>query len=312
MSKVLIIGAGGVGSVVTKKCAMLPEYFEEICLASRDKAKCDAIAKDLPRPITTAQVDAHRPRKLVALIKSVKPDLVINVALPYQDLDIMDACLKTGVHYLDTASYEPVNEMKFAYHWQWDYHERFKEKGLMALLGCGFEPGMSNLFTAYAKKHHFDEIHYLDIIDGNATEHDQPFASSFNPEVNIRKVIQKGKYFEEGEWITTPALSQGRVYYFPEGIGERNIYLMYHEELESLVKHFPEMKRARFWKTFSDSYLNQLRVLKEIGMTSITPIKHHGKDIIPLQFLTTLLPDPSSLDVKPKGTNLHRLFNSWG
>ena len=301
MSRVLIIGAGGVGSVVAHKCAQVPEIFSEICLASRTVAKCDEIASQLNRPIRTEQIDADNVPELVKLIRDCKADLVINVALPYQDLHIMDACLETGVDYLDTANYEPRDEAKFCYKWQWDYHERFREKGIMALLGSGFDPGVTNVFTAWAKKKHFDEIQTLDIIDCNAGDHGQPFATNFNPEINIREVTQRGKYFENGVWKETDPLSHCEVFDFPEGIGPKKIYLLYHEELESLKKHYPEIKRGRFWMTFSDNYLNHLNVLQGIGMTSIEPVNFQGQEIVPLQFLKAVLPDPGSLGPLTKG-----------
>ncbi len=301
MSRVLIIGAGGVGSVVAHKCAQVPEVFSEICLASRTHSKCEAIAAQIDRPIRTEQVDADNVPRLVGLIKDFKPELVINVALPYQDLHIMDACLETGVDYLDTANYEPPDEAKFCYKWQWDYQQRYREKGIMALLGSGFDPGVTNVFTAWAKKKHFDEIHTLDIIDCNAGEHGRPFATNFNPEINIREVTQRGKFYEDGQWRETDPLSVCRTFDFPEGIGPCNIYLLYHEELESLVKHMPGIKRGRFWMTFSDNYLNHLNVLQGIGMTSIEPIDYQGQQIIPLQFLKAVLPDPGSLGPLTKG-----------
>ncbi len=301
MSKVLIIGAGGVGQVVTHKCAQVPEVFSEICLASRTVSKCEKIAAQIKRPIRTEQVDADNVPELVALIKDFKPALVMNIALPYQDLHIMDACLETGVDYLDTANYEPLDEAKFCYKWQWEYDERFKERGIMALLGSGFDPGVTNVFTAWAKKTQFDEIHELDIIDCNAGEHGQPFATNFNPEINIREVTAPAKHYENGEWIETKALSKSKIFEFPEGIGPRKIYQMYHEELESLVKHIPEIKRARFWMTFSDNYLKHLEVLQNIGMTRIDPIKFQGQEIVPLQFLKALLPDPASLGPLTQG-----------
>jgi len=301
MSRVLIIGAGGVGQVVTHKCAQVPEVFTEICLASRTVSKCEKIAAQLKRPIRTEKLDADNVAETVALIKSFKPDLVINVALPYQDLAIMDACLETGVDYLDTANYEPPDEAKFCYGWQWEYQERFKEKGIMALLGSGFDPGVTNVFTAYAAKHHFDEIHELDIIDCNAGDHGQPFATNFNPEINIREVTAKGKYYEDGNWIEIDPMSISDTYDFPEGIGPKKIYLLYHEELESLVKFFPSIKRARFWMTFSDNYLKHLEVLQNVGMTRIDPVNYNGQEIIPLQFLKALLPDPGSLGPLTKG-----------
>lgn len=301
MSKVLIIGAGGVGGVVTHKCAQLPEVFSEIVLASRTEAKCKAIANQLPRPIRTAQVDADNVDQLAELLIKEKPSLVINVALPYQDLSIMDACLKAGVHYLDTANYEPPHEAKFEYSWQWAYQEKFEKAGLMALLGSGFDPGVTNVYTAYIKKHHLDEIHELDIIDCNAGDHGQPFATNFNPEINIREVTAKGRYWHNGQWVETDPLSVKDSFDFPEGIGPKDIYLMYHEELESIAKHFPEIKRARFWMTFSQNYLTHLKVLENVGMTRIDPVNYNGTEVIPLQFLKAVLPDPSSLGPLTKG-----------
>ena len=297
--KVLIIGAGGVGNVVVKKCAMNPEVFSEVVLASRTKRKCDAIAEEcakigLPTKIETAQVDADNVPELVALINKVKPFMVINVALPYQDLTIMDACLETGVHYMDTANYEPKDVAKFEYSWQWAYQERFKAAGLMALLGCGFDPGVTQVFTAYANKHHFDEMHYLDIIDCNAGDHGKAFATNFNPEINIREITQKGKYWENGEWVEIEAMSIHKPIDYP-GIGPKESYVLYHEELESLVKNFPTLKRARFWMTFGQQYITHLNVLENVGMTSIKPIKFQGMDIVPLEFLKAVLPEPSSL-----------------
>lgn len=301
MSRVLIIGAGGVGQVVTHKCAQVPEVFSEICLASRTVSKCEKIAAQLKRPIRTEKLDADNVAETVALIKSFRPDLLINVALPYQDLAIMDACLETGVDYLDTANYEPPDEAKFCYGWQWEYQERFKAKGIMALLGSGFDPGVTNVFTAHAAKHHFDEIHELDIIDCNAGDHGQPFATNFNPEINIREVTAKGKYYENGNWIEIDPMSVSDTYDFPEGIGSKKIYLLYHEELESLVKFFPTIRRARFWMTFSDNYLKHLEVLQNVGMTRIDPVIYNGQEIVPLQFLKALLPDPGSLGPLTKG-----------
>jgi len=301
MSRVLIIGAGGVGQVVAHKCAQVPDVFSEIMLASRTREKCDRIAAQIKRPIKTAKVDADNVRETVSLIQSFKPKLVINVALPYQDLPIMDACLETGVDYLDTANYEPRDEAKFCYKWQWEYHDRFKEKRIMALLGSGFDPGVTNVYAAYAKKHHFDEITELDIIDCNAGDHGKPFATNFNPEINIREITQRGKYWENGAWVETDPLSVSKVYNFPGGIGDKKIYLLYHEELESLVKHIPTIKRARFWMTFSDNYLKHLEVLQNVGMTRIDPVMFEGKEIIPIQFLKALLPDPASLGPLTRG-----------
>jgi saccharopine dehydrogenase (NAD+, L-lysine-forming) len=305
MSKVLIIGAGGVGHVVAHKCAQVPEVFSEIMLASRTKSKCDAIAASVKertgRTIETAALDADNVAETVALIKSFQPKLVLNVALPYQDLALMDACLETGVDYLDTANYEPLDEAKFEYKWQWAYQDRFKEKGLMALLGSGFDPGVTNVYCAYAQKHLFDEIHELDIIDCNAGDHGQPFATNFNPEINIREITQRGRYWERGEWVETDPLSWRMSYDFPEGIGPKDCYLMYHEELESLVQNIRGLKRARFWMTFSQNYLNHLKVLEGIGMTSIEPVDYHGQQIVPLQFLKAVLPEPGSLGPLTKG-----------
>jgi saccharopine dehydrogenase (NAD+, L-lysine-forming) len=301
MSRVMIIGAGGVGHVVAHKCAQVPEVFSDIMLASRTQSKCDAIAAGIKRPIQTAQVDADNVPELVSLIRSYKPEMIINVALPYQDLHIMDACLETGVNYLDTANYEPLDEAKFCYRWQWEYQDRFKEKGLMALLGSGFDPGVTNVFTAYAKKHHFDRMDELDIIDCNAGDHGKPFATNFNPEINIREVTQEGKYFSEGQWVETRPMEFFKSFDFPEGIGPKKIFLLYHEELESLTHHFSEIKKARFWMTFSENYLNHLKVLENVGMTRIDPVMYQGKEIVPLQFLKALLPDPASLGPLTQG-----------
>jgi saccharopine dehydrogenase (NAD+, L-lysine-forming) len=270
-------------------------------LASRTKEKCDKIAAQLPRPIQTAKLDADNVAETVALIKEFKPDLLLNVALPYQDLHLMDACLETGVHYMDTANYEPLDEAKFEYKWQWAYQDRFKEKGLMALMGSGFDPGVTNVFCAHAAKHHFDEIHELDIIDCNAGDHGQAFATNFNPEINIREITQRGRYWERGEWVETDPLSWSMTYDFPEGIGPKKCYLLYHEELESLVLHLKGLKRARFWMTFSDQYLTHLKVLENIGMTRIDEIDYNGQKIAPIQFLKAVLPDPGSLGPLTKG-----------
>lgn len=297
----MIIGAGGVGTVVAHKMASMPEVFTEIMLASRTKSKCDAIAKKIGgNRIQTAQVDADKVPELVELINSFKPDIVVNVALPYQDLTIMDACLETGVAYLDTANYEPKDEAKFEYKWQWAYHDRYKEAGLTAILGCGFDPGVTSIFTAYAAKHHFDEIHYLDIVDCNAGDHGKPFATNFNPEINIREVTQKGKYWENGQWITTEPHEIHKPLTYPE-IGARESYLIYHEELESLVKNFPTIKRARFWMTFGEEYLTHLRVIQNIGMASIEPVRFKGVDIVPIEFLKAVLPNPGELGENYKG-----------
>ncbi|AEE54153.1 saccharopine dehydrogenase family protein [Haliscomenobacter hydrossis] len=299
MSKVLIIGAGGVGRVVVYKCAQHPEVFSEILVASRTKSKCDVIVNDVKRDtghqnITTAGVDAEDVPALVALIRSFQPKLVIHVALPYQDLTIMEACLQTGVNYLDTANYEPKDEAKFEYSWQWALQDRFKQAGLTAILGCGFDPGVTGVFTAYAAKHYFDEMHYLDIIDANAGSHGKAFATNFNPEINIREVTQKGRYWENGQWIYTEPHEIWKDINYPD-VGPKRSYVIYHEELESLVKNYPTLKRARFWMTFGDEYLTHLRVIQNIGMAGIEPVKYKGIDVIPLEFLKAVLPDPGDL-----------------
>jgi len=301
MAKVLIVGAGGVGQVVTHKCAQLPEVFEQIVLASRTEEKCRRIAAQIKRPIATAQVDADDVAQMTALLEREKPALVINVALPYQDLSIMDACLAAGVDYVDTANYEPPDEAKFEYKWQWAYQDRFREQERMALLGSGFDPGVTNVFTAWLHKHEFDAIDTLDIIDCNAGEHGQGFATNFNPEINIREVTARGRYWENNRWQSTDPLSVSRMFDFPEGIGPKKIYLLYHEELESLARHYPNLRRARFWMTFSENYLTHLRVLENVGMTRIDPVVFEGRDIVPIKFLKALLPDPASLGPLTKG-----------
>ncbi|MCE8026009.1 MULTISPECIES: saccharopine dehydrogenase family protein [Halomonadaceae] len=304
MSKVLIIGAGGVGGVVTHKCAQHPEVFSEICLASRNEAKCKAIAAQLDRPIQTAQVDADSVDDLVALIESFKPDVLIHVALPYQDLTIMEACLQTGVPYLDTANYEHPDEAKFEYKEQWAFHDRYVKAGNMATLGCGFDPGMTNIYCAYAQKNLFDEIHRIDILDANGGDHGYPFATNFNPEINIREITAKGRYWEKGEWKETDPLAVKRKFDF-DGIGEKDIYLLYHEELESLSQNIKGLERIRFWMTFSEKYITHLKVLENVGMTSIEPIEVGGTRIAPLEFLKAVLPDPASLGPRTKGkTNI--------
>lgn len=301
MAKVLIIGAGGVGAVVAHKCASVPEVFSEIVIASRTLSKCNKVASAIGKDnITTAQVDADNVAETIELINQHQPDLLINVALPYQDLPLMEACLATKTNYMDTANYEPKDEAKFEYKWQWAYHDRFKEAGIMALLGCGFDPGVTSIYTAYAAKHHFDEIHYLDIVDCNAGDHGKAFATNFNPEINIREITQKGKYWENGDWKEIEAMSIHKPINYPN-IGEKESYLLYHEELESLVKNYPTIKRARFWMTFGQKYINVLNVLQEVGLTSIKPINYEGKEIVPLQFLKAVLPEPSSLGEGYKG-----------
>ena len=298
MSKIIIIGAGGVGQVVAHKCAQHPEVFSQIMLASRTKSKCDKIAQGIEAKygvkIKTAKIDAEDVPALAKLIRRFKPFMVINVALPYQDLTIMDACLEAGVHYLDTANYEPKDEAKYQYSWQWAYQDKFKAAGLMATLGCGFDPGVTNVFTAHAAKHHFDEIHTLDIVDANAGSHGKAFATNFNPEINIREITQNGKYYENGEWKEIPPFSIMKALNYPD-IGPKNSYVIYHEELESLVKHFPTLQRARFWMTFGEEYLTHLRVIQNIGMAGIEPILFKGKKIVPLEFLKAVLPNPGDL-----------------
>ena len=295
MGRVLIIGAGGVGTVVAKKVAQNSDIFTDIMLASRTQSKCDKIASEITNvKIQTAAVDADNVAELVALMREFKPDLCINVALPYQDLHTMDACLEAGVHYLDTANYEPLDEAKFEYSWQWAYQEKFREAGLTAILGCGFDPGVTGVFTAHAAKHHFDEIHYLDIVDCNGGDHHKAFATNFNPEINIREITQKGKYWENGQWVETEPQEIHLPLTYPS-IGVRESYLLYHEELESLVKNFPTIKRARFWMTFGQEYLTHLRVMQNIGITRIDPIMYNGVEIVPIQFLKAILPNPGEL-----------------
>lgn len=301
MKKILIIGAGGVGSVVAHKCAQLPDVFPHITLASRTKAKCDAIAAQLPRKIDTAQVDADNVPQLTKFLKKLKPELVINVALPYQDLHIMDACLAAGVNYLDTANYEPLDTAKFEYKWQWAYHNKFRKAGLMALLGSGFDPGVTSVYCTWIRKHFIPNVDTIDIIDCNAGNHGHPFATNFNPEINIREVTAKGRYFKEGKWVETAPLSVNAPFAMPEDLGTLNVYLMYHEELESLAKFFPGLKQARFWMSFSDNYLKHLEVLQNVGMTRIDPVNFNGTEIVPIQFLKALLPDPASLGPRTKG-----------
>ena len=304
MGKVLVIGAGGVSSVTIHKMAQLKDQFKEITLASRTIQNCKKIKNKIKSKfnidIRIEELDADNVSETSNIISKYNPELVINLALPYQDLNIMEACLNKNVHYLDTANYEPRDEAKFEYKWQWDLKEKFVEKGLMALLGSGFDPGVTNVYTSYINKHYFDEINYLDILDCNGGEHGQHFATNFNPEINIREITQESKFFENGKWINGNPLSEKKEFDFPE-IGKKNMYLMYHEELESLVKNFKTIKKARFWMTFGDSYLNHLNVLQNIGLTSIKPIKFKNTEIIPLEFLKEVLPDPSSLGKNTKG-----------
>lgn len=301
MAKVIIIGAGGVGTVVAHKCAQNPGVFNEIVIASRTKSKCDAIARAIGADnITTAQVDADNVPQLVELFKKEKPDLVINVALPYQDLTIMDACLEYGVSYLDTANYEPKDVAHFEYSWQWAYKKKFEDAGLTAILGCGFDPGVSGVFTAFAAKHYFSEMEYLDIVDCNAGDHGKAFATNFNPEINIREITQNGRYWENGSWVKTKPLEIHKSLTYPN-IGPRESYLLYHEELESLVKNYPTIKRARFWMTFGQEYLTHLRVIQNIGMARIDEVDYNGTKIVPLQFLKAVLPNPQDLGENYKG-----------
>jgi saccharopine dehydrogenase (NAD+, L-lysine-forming) len=308
MAKVLVIGAGGVGSVAVHKMAMNPGIFSEIALASRTKSKCDAIAASVKTrtgvDVATYQIDADDVAATTALLRDIKPVLVVNLALPYQDLAIMDACLAAGVNYMDTANYEPREEAKFEYKWQWAYQERFRAAGLTALLGSGFDPGVTSVFAMWLKKHKLDTIRTLDILDCNGGDHGQAFATNFNPEINIREVTAPARHWESGAFVETPAMSVKQSFDF-EAVGPKNMYMMYHEELESLAKFIPEMERARFWMTFGDAYLMHLTVLQNVGMTRIDPVIYEGKEIVPLQFLKAVLPEPASLGATTKGkTNI--------
>ena len=311
MGKALIIGCGGVAGVAIHKCCQNSDVFEEICIASRTKSKCDALKEKLKgskTKIKTAEVNADNVEELIALINDFQPDVVLNLALPYQDLTIMDACLATKTNYVDTANYEPLDTAKFEYKWQWAYREKFKEAGSTAVLGSGFDPGVTGVFSAYAMKHYFDEIHYIDILDCNAGDHGYPFATNFNPEINIREVSANGSYWENGTWVETRPMEIKRVYNFPE-IGEKDMYLLHHEELESLGLNIKGIKRIRFFMTFGQSYLTHLKCLENVGMTSIEPIEYEGKQIVPLQFLKAVLPDPASLGPRSVGkTNIGCIF----
>lgn len=331
MSRLLIIGCGGVASVAIHKCCQNSEVFTDICIASRTKEKCDALKDKLAGTtktrIETAKVDADHTEEVIALIKDYKPDAVLNVALPYQDLTIMDACLATGVDYIDTANFEPENtddpkwkaiyekrckSLKFTalfdYSWQWDYKERFEEVGITALLGTGFDPGVTSVFSAYALKHYFDEIHTIDILDCNGGDHGYPFATNFNPEINLREVSSNGSYWEEGRWIETEPMEIKSKYNFPE-VGEKDMYLLHHEEIESLAKNIPGVKRIRFFMTFGQSYLTHMKCLENVGMLSTSPVEFKGQEIVPIQFLKALLPDPASLGPRTKGkTNIGCIF----
>ena len=301
MGRVLIIGAGGVATVAAHKVAKNADVFSDIMIASRTQSKCDDIVRAIGNPkIKTARVDADNIDELVRLFDEFKPDLVMNLALPYQDLTIMEACLRHGCSYLDTANYEPKDEAHFEYSWQWAYKERFEAAGLTAILGCGFDPGVTSIFTAYAAKHHFDEIQYLDIIDCNAGDHHKAFATNFNPEINIREITQKGLYWEDGQWRETEPLEIHKTLNYPN-VGPKESYLLHHEELESLVKNYPTIRRARFWMTFGQEYLTHLRVIQNIGMDSIKPINYNGMEIVPLQFLKAVLPNPQELGENYEG-----------
>jgi len=312
MKKALIIGCGGVARVAIYKCCQNSEVFEEIMIASRTKSKCDAIKEELEGKtktiIHTAQVDADHVEELVALIQDFQPKLVLNLALPYQDLTIMEACLQTKTHYVDTANYEPIDTAKFEYKWQWDYRERFEKAGIMALLGSGFDPGVTGVFSAYALKHYFDEIEYIDILDCNGGDHGYPFATNFNPEINIREVSANGSYWENGQWIETKPMEIKKEYDFKD-VGMKDMYLLHHEEIESLALNMPGIKRIRFFMTFGQSYLTHLKCLENVGMTSIEPILYEGKEIVPLQFLKAVLPDPASLGPRTVGkTNIGCIY----
>ncbi len=312
MGKVLVIGCGGVASVAIHKICQNDSVFDELCIASRTISKCDKLKEKLQpttkTKITTAQVNADKVDELVQLIKKEKPDVVLNLALPYQDLTIMDACLECKVHYVDTANYEPEDTAKFEYKWQWAYREKFEKAGITALLGSGFDPGVTGVFSAYAMKHYFDEINYIDILDCNGGDHGYPFATNFNPEINIREVSAKGSYIEDGKWIETEPMEIKREYDFPE-VGKKDMYLLHHEELESLALNIKGIKRIRFFMTFGQSYLTHLKCLENVGMTSIKPIMYEGREIVPLQFLKAVLPDPASLGPRTKGkTNIGCIF----
>ena len=301
MGKVLVIGAGGVATVAIHKLAMNPDVFTDVMIASRTKSKCDAIVKSIKGcNFQTAQIDADDEEALIKLLESYRPEIVMNLALPYQDLTIMNACLRAGASYLDTANYEPRDEAHFEYSWQWAYRDRFEKAGLTAILGCGFDPGVTSIFTAYAAKHVFDEIQYLDIVDCNAGNHHKAFATNFNPEINIREITQKGLYWENGKWVETEPLEIHKTLNYPN-IGPKESYLLHHEELESLVKNYPTIKRGRFWMTFGQEYLTHLRVIQDIGMASIKPINYNGQEIVPLQFLKAVLPNPQDLGANYDG-----------
>ena len=331
MSKLLVIGCGGVASVAIHKCCENSGVFSELCIASRTQSKCDALKEKLEKTtsvkLTTAQVDADNVQQLVDLIGHYQPAAVLNVALPYQDLTIMEACLRTHTDYIDTANYEPENTddpawrkvyekrcrekgftAYFDYSWQWAYREKYEKAGITALLGSGFDPGVTSVFAAYAKKHYFDEIHYIDILDCNGGDHGYPFATNFNPEINLREVSANGSYWENGHWVETEPMAIKREYDF-DGVGKKDMYLLHHEEIESLAASFPEAKRIRFFMTFGQSYLTHMKCLENVGMLSTTPVEFEGRSIVPIQFLKALLPDPATLGPRTKGkTNIGCIF----
>ena len=331
MSRLLVIGCGGVAAVAIRKCCQNSGLFNEIMIASRTKEKCDELKEKLTKTtdtrIETAQVDADKSQEVIDLIRAYKPDAVLNVALPYQDLAIMDACLATGTDYIDTANYEPedtdnpkwraVYEKRckdlgftayFDYSWQWDYRERFKQAGITALLGSGFDPGVTSVFSAYALKHYFDEIHTIDILDCNGGDHGYPFATNFNPEINLREVSAPGSYWENGTWVETEPMEFKSRYDFPQ-VGEKDMYLLHHEEIESLARNIPGVKRIRFFMTFGQSYLTHMKCLEHVGLLSTSPVTFEGRKIVPIQFLKTLLPDPASLGPRTVGkTNIGCIF----
>ena len=314
MSKVLLIGAGGVASVAAAKMCGNTDVFTDLLIASRTQKRCEDVkaaceSRGTATRVATAQIDAMDVPRLTALVRDYKPDLVMNIALPYQDLAIMDACLAAGVSYLDTANYEPPDTAHFEYAWQWAYRERFAKAGLMAILGCGFDPGVTQVFSAYAQKHHFDTIETLDILDCNGGDHGYPFATNFNPEINIREVTAKGSYWEDGHWVETEPMAIKRVYNFDQ-VGEKDMYLLHHEEIESLALHLKGIRRIRFFMTFGQSYLTHLKCLENVGMTRIDPIDFKGQKIVPIEFLKALLPDPASLGPRTKGkTNIGCIFH---
>lgn len=318
MGKIMMIGAGGVASVAAHKVCQNSEVFDELCIASRTLSRCDEIKAAIEAKnyesggrrtkVTTARIDADDVAALTALLEKERPEVVLNLALPYQDLHIMDACLAAGCHYVDTANYEPPDTAKFEYKWQWAYRERFEKAGLTALLGSGFDPGVTSVFAAYAMKHHFDEIRYIDILDCNGGDHGYPFATNFNPEINIREVSAKGSYWEDGRWVETEPMEIKRAYHFDQ-VGEKDMYLLHHEEIESLALNIKGIKRIRFFMTFGQSYLTHLKCLENVGMTSIEPIDYEGHKIVPLQFLKAVLPDPASLGPRTVGkTNIGCIF----